>query len=247
MPEYKLRKKTFYDYRLAIAWIAYIAYTYPDSFESSQSPEGFNLSHHFYNSGTDTQGIMGSLDDDHVIAFRGTTNIKDVFTDLMSFKQEIPYSSMDAMSPIKVHTGFLRAYESVRKEITFSILDQIEQGEITPNNLIFTGHSLGAALATLGALDAQYHADKRELDIGILCMTFGSPRVGNHEFVKSYMNRVVFTLRFVNDKDIITHLPPETLGFSHIFPPSVIGVDDPGVLSELALDHQMLEYVKGLS
>ena len=59
-----------------------------------------------------------------------------------------------------------------------------------------TGHSLGAALATLAA-------DRYRNVKGLY--TYGSPRVGDKDFKKNFrMN----TYRFVNNNDIVTKVPP---------------------------------------
>ena len=65
-----------------------------------------------------------------------------------------------------------------------------------------TGHSLGAAMATIAATRYQPH----EL------FTFGSPRVGGKHFVK---NIKCPHLRFMNNNDIVCRIPPAWLGFRH--------------------------------
>jgi hypothetical protein len=68
----------------------------------------------------------------------------------------------------------------------------------------FTGHSLGAALATLAAWRAG----------GTGVCTFGSPLVGNQVFAGNFNIRFAGrTLRYVNDFDIVTRVPPEPLAF----------------------------------
>src|SRR5262249_58747833 len=69
--------------------------------------------------------------------------------------------------------------------------------------VFFTGHSLGAALATLAAHRYPHTA-------GVY--TFGSPRVGNHAFVASFNARMAQrSFRYVNDHDIVAQVPPELL------------------------------------
>jgi hypothetical protein len=69
----------------------------------------------------------------------------------------------------------------------------------------FTGHSLGAALATLAAL--------RVRSTQGVC-TFGSPLVGDQVFAGSFNARFAFrSLRYVNDHDLVTRVPPEEFGF----------------------------------
>ncbi len=64
----------------------------------------------------------------------------------------------------------------------------------------FAGHSLGAALAALAA-------DRYPGTAGVC--TLGSPRVGDWHFAESYSKRFgARALRYVNDADVVTHLPP---------------------------------------
>ena len=67
-----------------------------------------------------------------------------------------------------------------------------------------TGHSLGAALATL-------YAD-RIADMHSVCYTFGSPRVGDKQLIEN-MNFTCY--RFRNNNDIVTRVPPELFGYTH--------------------------------
>jgi len=74
----------------------------------------------------------------------------------------------------------------------------------------FTGHSLGAALATLAA--------SRYQTAGVY--TFGSPLVGNQSFAAAF--NAVFhdgagsrSFRYVNDHDVVTQVPPGPLAFPH--------------------------------
>ena len=48
--------------------------------------------------------------------------------------------------------GFLSAYDSIRPQV-ISFVDTLLQDETEPWTLYITGHSLGAALATLCAYD----------------------------------------------------------------------------------------------
>ena len=75
-----------------------------------------------------------------------------------------------------------------------------------------TGHSLGAALAVLCAIDLQYNFENHDIEVYL----FGCPRVGNAAFAKSYNKRIFKTLRVSNGNDIVTKIPPAILGFRHV-------------------------------
>ena len=162
---------------------------------------GFKLLETFNSNETDTQAILVSNGDYVVLAFRGTeitkTNKTDILTDARA--------SRIAVIEGRVHSGFRTAYESVREPIEKCLLglDNIP--------LYITGHSLGAALATVATQELE--------NIPILksriaaCYTFGSPRVGNNQYDKSFKAPIY---RMVNTTDIVTIVPLLAMGYVHI-------------------------------
>lgn len=166
----------------------------------------FQLRGRFDNPSTDTQGIFGTaFGDTAIFAFRGSeeTGIADWITDLKFVKQVIPYEH-SGNQQVRVHFGFIEAYKSVRE----AIQDQVKALDMP--KLICTGHSLGAALAALAALDIQYNQPHREVSV----YTFGSPKIGNKAFAESYERRVPQTYRLVYGNDRIPTVPP--LGYEHV-------------------------------
>ncbi len=103
----------------------------------------------------------------------------------------------------QVHKGFARALEEVRPALTNAV-----EGMDGP--ILFTGHSLGAALATLAA--SLYKPSGR---VGAL-YTFGSPRVGNSAFVDTL--RDTKSYRFRDCSDVVTRLPLPEMGYAHVGP-----------------------------
>jgi len=79
--------------------------------------------------------------------------------------------------------------------------------------IIFTGHSLGAAMATIAI--ATYELERPE--DGAYLFTFGSPRTGNPKladwFQKTFADRA---FRFVHNQDLVPKVPPANFGFKHI-------------------------------
>jgi triacylglycerol lipase len=140
-----------------------------------------------------------------IIRFKGTEfKFNDIITDLLFAKKRIPYDNMNPK--IKVHTGFIIQYLTIRDRI-------LECVRYYKNlNIVVIGHSLGAALATLCVLDLQYNFHPESLS-GVV---FGSPRVGNKEFVRSFNGRVRNFKNIQLKNDWITHLPLKTWGFDHV-------------------------------
>ncbi len=75
-----------------------------------------------------------------------------------------------------------------------------------------TGHSLGAALATLYTME---NARTNKINNPALC-TFASPMVGDSTFVSAFNALGLTSWRIVNQPDIVSQLPPAILGFAHV-------------------------------
>jgi hypothetical protein len=84
-------------------------------------------------------------------------------------------------------------------------------GENTP--ILFTGHSLGGALATFAILDIK----KTLKPTGALKFySFGSPRIGNDVFTDYFMNLLPNVYqRVTHYTDVVVQIPPRQMGFNH--------------------------------
>ncbi len=137
-----------------------------------------------------------------VVAFRGTRfdQLADSIADL-SFFPELTGGGL-------VHSGFQKAF------LAGGIWEQVQQHVkgIEGNQLVlFTGHSLGAALATLAR---RSYMDPRGRATALY--TFGSPRVGDTVFFcPTYP---AHSYRIVNDRDVIAHVPTPPL-YGHVGTP----------------------------
>ena len=130
-----------------------------------------------------------------IVAFRGTSSREDVLTDLSITRTELSLKGLSDSELPLVHSGFHEQFFSVNKEI--------EAGIEKYDNIIFCGHSLGGALATIGSLYYSFiYPDK-----DISCVTFGSPRVGNERFAFLFDERISNSIRYVNDNDPIPCVP----------------------------------------
>jgi len=75
-----------------------------------------------------------------------------------------------------------------------------------------TGHSLGAALATLYVME---NAKTQHIANPMLC-TFASPLVGDETFASAFDDLGITSWRIDNIKDLVTKVPPAFLGFVHV-------------------------------
>lgn len=160
---------------------------------------GFKLVETFNSDKTDTQAILVSGDQYLVLAFRGTevTKLQDVKMDAKAFKA----TTIEG----RLHSGFKQAYESVAPSIMKSLLSM---GDLP---VYITGHSLGAALATVATQNLEN--DPRLMQRIAACYTFGSPRVGNDQYDREFKAPIY---RMVNTTDIVTVVPLLLMGYIHI-------------------------------
>jgi triacylglycerol lipase len=160
---------------------------------------GFEWVDGFTDPDTDTQAFLVKTREYAVLAFRGTEIRKrqDVKTDIAA--------SMVSIIEGRVHTGFIDAYKSIEPQIEASIK------KVKDLPLYITGHSLGAALATIAT---QYLERNHVIrDQIAACYTFGSPRVGNNQFDQEFKSAIY---RVVNTADIVTVIPLLAMGYIHI-------------------------------
>jgi triacylglycerol lipase len=172
-----------------------------------------------------TQCFVASNENFIIVAFRGTeTRLRskqpdddDIVNDLMT---DVRIFLVPCERGGKVHEGFKQALDAVWWDGEQEgrpikglkhYLDELSTQKERP--VWFTGHSLGAALATLAA--------NRYVRVQGL-YSFGSPRVGDLEFKNNYR---VMNFRFVNDEDIVTRLPPEAFSYRHIGNRIIIGAN----------------------
>jgi triacylglycerol lipase len=185
-----------------LAKAARLAYQNPDGIQSITAKEWEFGNFHFFDTG-ETQAYMIANQDLVVLAFRGTEtyNLRDWMTD---FKIRM----VEVWGVGRVHRGFLAAIDHIWDEI----LSTLAKFRNDNQALLITGHSLGAALATLAA--AKLNMNGLPVD-GLY--TFGSPRVGNIAFAE-WFNADFRTkaFRFVNNNDVITRIPPRSLGYNHV-------------------------------
>jgi len=112
-----------------------------------------------------------------VISQRGTKNTENIKADINFFKT--PCKLQNAVYG-KVHTGFYNTYLLNQEQIVNGIDQYVQEGY----RIVFTGHSMGAALAMLTALDVatKYQNDDFVKKNNPIIITFAGPKLGNSEF-----------------------------------------------------------------
>jgi triacylglycerol lipase len=133
--------------------------------------------------------------DDLVIACRGTqpTDFRDIAADLKA----APVKSSQGIN--FVHLGFKQSADNVWAELSANAKKYGKKRTVW-----CTGHSLGAAMATLIAYKLQRSEDCPNPQA---LFTYGSPRTGNKEYIKAMEDSGLLHFRFVNNADIVARVP----------------------------------------
>src|SRR4051812_11151207 len=179
------------------AWVlmelALLAYT-DNKFASTHLARiGFERPHTFGDVGQySAQAMVTGSADCIFVVFRGTEahRLADVIADI----DALPGFTRDGY----VHAGFARA---LNRGNCWANIQSHLRGVRDDRKIFFTGHSMGAAVATIAA---QQFRDRHERELQIY--TFGSPRVGGLTFKHRFGPFPSF--RVVNDRDAVPHLPP---------------------------------------
>jgi hypothetical protein len=156
---------------------------------------------------------------DFVVAIRGTDSIWEWIQDARFLKITCPCASGAGQS----EDGFTDVYTSlaVAADGSGQRLVSVLKATLAPltnATLAITGHSLGASLATLLALEVTESGAFATPEV----ITFASPMVGDAQFVRTYDAEVTNTWRIANFVDIIPKLPPAIWAYDHVSQPSAV-------------------------
>ncbi|XP_017969515.1 PREDICTED: lipase-like PAD4 [Theobroma cacao] len=94
------------------------------------------------------------------------------------------YRHSEAEEPIKLHSGMLRLFLSMHQSLQIQIASLI--GKV--KSVVITGHSIGGTTASLSALWLLCQLQSMSFPIiSVLCITFGSPLLGNEALHRSIL------------------------------------------------------------
>ncbi|CAN8095158.1 unnamed protein product [Discula destructiva] len=148
---------------------------------------------------------LDTVREEIVVAFRGSSDLRNWIADFDFILT--PFSECDGCY---VHNGFYESWQQIK-----SYAQEFVQGAyaLHPDyKLTLTGHSLGAAVATVAAVD--FRVNGYPCDV----YTVGSPRVGNLEFAEFVTAQTGAEYRATHYDDPVPRLPPIVLGFYHTSP-----------------------------
>ena len=178
----------------------------------------------------DTQAFVASNPEAVLVAFRGTQpdDLQDWITDADAILAETEVGT--------VHYGFWAALQSVWDKLEQTIASHQNNAQ----SLWFTGHSLGAALATLAV--ARLRLDLKPVHS---LYTYGSPRAGSLDFTDRFdQDFGEFTFRYVNNADVVTRVPTREMGYSHVGTSLVFDANGT-VHADMHFWNKFLERMKG--
>jgi predicted lipase len=149
-------------------------------------------------------GFLLESDDDSILVFRGTQRTAEWAGNIYAVQE--PYLDPNTGESLgRIHTGFRRIADSIVNPLA---VDAVKQ--INPTKPCYvSGHSLGAALATVLALDIALAVPALQPQLQVYA--YASPRVGNPDFVRSYAKILPNSFRITNLADTIPTMPPTKL------------------------------------
>ncbi|MDT5319685.1 MAG: triacylglycerol lipase [Mycobacterium sp.] len=132
------------------------------------------------------------------VSFRGTQDLADWLQDF----DAVPENYAPIAGFGQVHDGFQDVYQLVRGNIAANLTTACADCD----QILVTGHSLGAALAVLAAPDIVSKMPPNTIEPRLI--TFAGPRVGLPDFATAFNAAIESCFRVVNFLDIVPHVPP---------------------------------------
>jgi len=150
--------------------------------------------------GKDTQYKITDSKSHRLLSFEGSVSAQD-WRDNFAFPVK-PYRFQSI--PWLAHGGFVRAWKAAQDQIMTEI-----HKDLNDRLLLIAGYSHGGAIAVLGHEDCFYNGLDPDTDI------FGSPRVlwlPGQEIRKRFDKLTAHRTK----GDVVGHLPPFLLGYTHV-------------------------------
>jgi predicted lipase len=175
-------------------------YAYRSPEQAKTAVESLGLTEFNWHTNHSTQAFIAKSDDTIYVSFRGTEADNPI--DWIADAKFAPAAGVFGAS---VHSGFSGGLDEVWSDVA-----SIVEAASTP--VVLTGHSLGAALATLAA------ARFTEMGTPVAGLhTYGSPRCGLSQFKSELDQRTLdLSYRFINHIDLVTRVPLLSQGYRHV-------------------------------
>lgn len=165
---------------------------------------GFEYRNTLYDPHTDVQGYIGVMPSTKTVyvVIRGSSSIMNWLDDFeVSLVDYSSYPECDC----RVHRGFYHSALEIRNKT----VDTVRLLQKKYPNVVVTGHSYGATVSTLLAMELS------RAGIASKIYNFGQPRLGDTGFAK-FANQIIPEYwRMTHYQDIVPHLPPMVMNYAH--------------------------------
>ena len=135
--------------------------------------------------------------------FIGTDDLVDLCQDINIIQSDYTFNDINYG---KVHSGFLNYYRTINTDI----INFIKENKDTVKAINLYGHSLGSVCVFLA-----FELKQLKLIEDIKVVTFGSPRLGNHDFVRNIDKVVNNNIRIILQNDFVNKLPGKIINYFH--------------------------------
>ena len=179
--------------------------------------------------GRDTAGRTAFL------SFRGTSDVAEWVADI----DAVPGDYRPVADFGQVHSGFQDVYDLIRADIAADLATATAGCD----QILLTGHSLGAALAVLAAPDIARAMPPNTIEPRLI--TFAGPKVGLSDFAAAFNALIEGCFRVVNSLDVVPFLPP-TPPTAYVHVGAQISVNSGGPI-QLGWRHSLSAYQQGLT
>jgi len=156
-----------------------------------------------------------------VVSFRGTKNVANAIKDITFLPQSLSYERCRGCT---VHQGFYDVWEAVEAKVLRVLAELGCAPGTSRSSLLITGHSMGAALATL----AMFTMEARGYSVA-QAYNFAGPRMGNAAFSKTFDNWFSAhppLFRVTHANDVVSQMAPRWF-FRHVGSEVFFPGDDP--------------------
>ncbi|KAJ5059972.1 Alpha/Beta hydrolase protein [Bipolaris maydis] len=141
-----------------------------------------------------------------VLSFRGSRSVQNFLTDAV-----FPVMNTTICPTCEASIGFWQSWLEAQTTVLAAIKEAMQQ--YPTFKVVATGHSLGGALADLGA------GVLRSQGIAVDLYTYGAPKIGL-EGISSYLSQTNMgaNYRVTHKSDPVPKLPPAALGYLNVSP-----------------------------
>lgn len=146
-------------------------------------------------------GFVLSSPENNIIVFRGTQTRIEWINNFTAVQKDFT-DPLSGQYFGKIHDGFIKNYLRIVQPLPREVAQRLNP----KIPCYITGHSLGASLAVLGALDMALNIPSLKEQIQLY--TYASPRVGDLTFARLHSKQVPNSYRVANLADAIPLMPP---------------------------------------